>query len=167
MKQHIAFGLALLFVIMMLSGCGQASQETAQSILDQTGLNADVAPAEAEDVSYALLELETDAQTLTVAEVSFTLDGIAYCYRTAATGVISDPIYDLTQHDLPDAVQASATLGWCVATLYYEDGGAGKIIWFDIVPGLLYSLEMETGASAEALTTMAEYCYTPAQGEVG
>ena len=76
MKQHIAFGLALLFVIMMLSGCGQASQETAQSILDQTGLNADVAPAEAEDVSYALLELETDAQTLTVAEVSFTLDGI-------------------------------------------------------------------------------------------
>jgi hypothetical protein len=45
--------------------------------------------------------------------------------------------------------------------------GSGKLVWFDVVPGLLYSLTMSDGASQSALLDMAQQLYTPAQGDVG
>ena len=53
------------------------------------------------------------------------------------------------------------------AQLSYDEGGAGKIIWFDIVPGIEYSLSVESGANAEALSDMASLLFTPMQGEAG
>jgi hypothetical protein len=58
-------------------------------------------------------------------------------------------------------------VSWCPARVYYNAGGEGKIVWFDIVPGLLYSLTMSNGASEKALEEMASQLYTPAQGDVG
>lgn len=43
----------------------------------------------------------------------------------------------------------------------------GKIIWFDIVPGIEYSLSVESGANAEVLSDMASLLFTPMQGEAG
>ena len=39
----------------------------------------------------------------------------------------------------------------------------GKILWFDLVPGILYSLSMDSGASEEALLDMANNLFRPAQ----
>ena len=62
---------------------------------------------------------------------------------------------------------SSVELGWCAAEAFWTEGGAGKLIWLDLAPGLVYSLTMDTGASKDALTEMAETLYTPAQGDVG
>ena len=61
----------------------------------------------------------------------------------------------------------TAAVSYCVARLSYEDGGGGKIVWFDPVPGLLYSLSMNSNASAEQLTELAVQLFSPAQGDVG
>ena len=62
---------------------------------------------------------------------------------------------------------ASGSVGYCSARLSYDEGGAGKIIWFDIVPGVEYSLSVESGASEDSLIAMANELFTPLQGEAG
>ena len=74
---------------------------------------------------------------------------------------------DLTQKEIPGAVKETASVLWCPAELYYVPGGEGKMLWYDVVPGLLYSLWMEDGASAENLTALAKEIFKPAQGDVG
>ena len=41
---------------------------------------------------------------------------------------------------------------------------SGKVIWFNIAPGLLYSLTMDQSADEEALLRMAGQIYSPVQG---
>ena len=52
---------------------------------------------------------------------------------------------------------------WCSAKLEYTENEGGKVIWFDVVPGILYSLHMGSGASEEALLDMAAQLFEPAQ----
>ena len=144
------------------------TSETPASIMERCGLDVDVVPSGAENITYRTIELDTDAGPLLTAEAAFTLDGIQYHYRLAPDiGVVTDAVYDLSQLDIPDAVTETAMVGWCDATLVYQPDGSGKILWYDIAPGLIYSLDMDQDASAEALLSMAELLYTPAQGEVG
>ena len=56
---------------------------------------------------------------------------------------------------------------WCPAVISYDESGAGKITWFDVAPGLVYSLSADSGASRDALLDMVNRLFTPAQGEVG
>lgn len=132
---------------------------TASQIIMRLGYRMEVAPEGAENVVYRAF-LVAD---MTAAETSFRYEGIAYSYRTAAANTFAD----LSQKEIENAQRATQTLGWCEAELYYVEGGQGKILWYDIAPGLLYSLYMEEGASAESLMTMAELLYTPAQNDVG
>ena len=74
---------------------------------------------------------------------------------------------DLSGIDAPYETETDTELGWCQAKLLYTDGGAGKILWYDVAPGVLYSLSMDTGASEEALQDMALALYTPLQDDVG
>ena len=55
---------------------------------------------------------------------------------------------------------------WCSAKLRFNAGGQGKIVWFDVVPGILYSLSMDDGASEEALLDLANELFVPAQEEI-
>lgn len=139
---------------------------TARQIMVQYGLDVAVAPADATDITCQVFSLDAGTETLTVAQTEFVLDGVRYRYRTAATGQIAEDFFDLTCTE-NYAVNTVGEVGWCSARLSYNDNGAGKIVWFDIAPGLLYSLEMDTAASADALCDAALCLYTPAQGEVG
>lgn len=60
-----------------------------------------------------------------------------------------------------------AQILWCPAVISYDESGAGKITWFDVAPGLVYSLSADSGASRDALLDMVNRLFTPAQGEVG
>ena len=165
MKRILCLALCLS-LLMGLTACHKT--ETPDSIMASCGLNVDVAPADAKDITYRTMELDTGGEPLLAAEAAFTLNDIQYRYRVAPYAPTEpDAQYDLSQLEIPGAVTETATVIWCDATLIYSPGGAGKIIWYDIVPGLLYSLDMNQGASAEALLTMAETLYTPAQGDVG
>ncbi len=134
---------------------------TAQEIVEKIGFQMDVAPEGAEDIIYNAFTLDG----LTVAETCFTLDGIRYSYRMAATYETSRDFADISGAADAYKVNTDAEVSWCPARLSYTEGGSGKIVWFDVVPGILYSLSMDDGASADALTGMAAQIFAPAQGD--
>ncbi len=132
--------------------------ENAEILAAGLGQSLATAPDGAEDVSIRVFSLDGRA----VAETSFTADGARWTYRTAPGDLELVDISGLG--DL--SVSESGSVSYCIAQLSYDEGGAGKIIWFDIVPGVEYSLSVESGASEESLTAMANALFTPLQGEV-
>ncbi len=132
---------------------------TAKDILKELGYDICVAPKDASNITYNAFLLNT----LTVAETSFLLHNTPCSYRMASTPDISEDFADISGTGTNYSHSVSTELGWCPAKLYYEENGYGKIIWFDIVPGLLYSLSMETNASEEALLSLAKELFVPAQ----
>ena len=96
-----------------------------------------------------------------MAETAFTLSGARWVYRTAPGELELVDISGLGSFSL----SAAGKVSYCDAQLSYDEGGTGKIIWFDIVPGIEYSLSVDTGAGAEALTNMADTLFIPMQGD--
>ena len=132
---------------------------TASQILRATGLDVTVAPKNAENITYNAFLLDE----LTVAETTFQIDGITYAYRMAATMELLENFADISGLDGSFKQIAAGEVFWCRAKLSYNDGGQGKILWFDLVPGILYSMSMDSGASEEALLEMANSLFEPAQ----
>ncbi len=132
---------------------------TAKDIVEDLGYNVAVAPEGSSDITYNAFLLND----LTVAETTFILDGIRYSFRMAATSEIAEDFADISGNTEAFDTYTTPEVGWCPAKLSFNENGEGKIIWFDIVPGLLYSLSMETNASEEALLTMAHELFVPAQ----
>ncbi len=140
---------------------------TARLIMENMGLNVNVDPKNAENVLYYTLDVEGAAgELLQAAAVSFELDGIRYDYRTAPTGMFEVQDLSGTAGEAYEN-QSQAELGWCMADLYWNQDGSGKILWLDFAPGLLYSLAVENGATEEALLETAEGLFVPAQDDVG
>lgn len=148
-----------------LSGGGDALGllHTAQSIVEALGYSLTVSPEGAEDVLYNAFELNG----LVVGETVFSLNGVSYSYRMAQTWEIQEEFADISGIDEVFRNETEGSVLWCPARLSYEDGGAGKVVWFDVVPGLLYSLSIDQGASEEVLLEMANQLFEPAQGDVG
>lgn len=136
---------------------------TAQSLLETLGYGVATAPEGAENILYNAFELDG----LTVGETSFVLDGIHYSYRMAETWDVGQDFADISGMDGSFQVEKDVEIMWCPARLSCNSGGEGKIVWFDVVPGLLYSLGMDRDASEEALLAMANQLFAPAQGDVG
>ena len=137
--------------------------DAARSIIETLGYDMGKTPEGAENVKYNAFHQDE----LVVGETTFTLNGINYSYRIASTGEIEEDFDDISGTDDNYEYSARAELGWCSARIYYNEDGAGKLVWFDVVPGLLYSLTMDSGASEQAIMDMAAELYTPAQNEVG
>ena len=135
---------------------------TASQILRATGLNVAVAPADAQAITYNAFLLDG----MTVAETTFRLGDITYAYRMAATMELREDFADISGMDGPFAENTDSQVLWCSAKLGFDLGGRGKVVWFDVVPGILYSLSMDTGASEEALLEMATELFIPAQDEI-
>lgn len=133
--------------------------ENAKILAAGLGQELAAAPDGAEDVVISVFSLDGR----TVAETAFTMNGARWTYRTALGDLELVDISGLGDF----STAASGSVSYCTAQLSYDGGGAGKIIWFDIVPGIEYSLSVESGASEEALTTMANELFTPMQGDVG
>lgn len=132
---------------------------TASQILRATGLDVTVAPDNAENITYNAFRMDG----LTVAETTFQLDGISYAYRMAGTAELLEEFEDISGMAGPFGQIAAGEVYWCRAKISFNDGGQGKIIWFDLVPGILYSLSMDSGASENALLDMANGLFVPAQ----
>ena len=132
---------------------------TASQILRATGLDVTVAPENAERITYNAFRLDG----LTVAETTFRIDGVTYAYRMAATIELLEDFEDISSLEGPFDQITAGEVFWCRAKLSFNEGGQGKILWFDLVPGILYSMSMDTGASEEALLDMANSLFKPAQ----
>lgn len=132
---------------------------TAGQILRITGLDVTVAPESAGSITYNVFLLGD----LTVAETTFVIDGITYAYRMAATTEIGEDFADISGMEGPFGQNTEGEVLWCSAKLSFDEGGQGKIVWFDVVPGILYSLRAESGASADMLQNMAVQLFEPVQ----
>lgn len=135
---------------------------TADQIMQTLGYDMDVAPEGSEDVSYGITKMDEDYYN-DMAETEFIIDGIHCSYRTLGT----DHLENITGIEKDWSCHAEDEIGWCSAELNWEEGKDGYILWYDVAPGLLYSLYIDSGASQEKLISMAEELYTPAQGDAG
>lgn len=132
---------------------------TAGQLINELGYNVTVAPAEATEITYDAFLINRH----TVAETRFLFNKTQYSFRMAATDETGPDFTDISGTGNHYDTHLTSKVGWCPAELYFTENGYGKIIWFDIVPGLLYSVSMETGASEAALLAMAHELFEPAQ----
>lgn len=135
---------------------------TASQILQSTGLDVTVAPEGATDITYNAFLLDG----LTVAETTFVLNGIRFSYRMAATVELLEDFKDISGLKGPFERVCAGEVAWCRAKINYTEGGQGRIIWFDVVPGILYSMSMERSASDEVLLKLANELFEPVQDKI-
>jgi len=135
--------------------------DTVDAIFSVLGTQLSRAPEGAEDVHYNAFYLDG----LPVGETAFTLNGVSCVYRIALTYEISAGFADISGVEGDFAHRTEAEVGWCPARMAWNEGGAGKVAWFDVVPGQLYSLTVDTGATQEGLLELANALFAPAQGE--
>lgn len=96
-----------------------------------------------------------------MAEINFTYMEDQYCYRIQSTSQLTDisgMFFDWTQNE-------KATIGYNEGEALFNEGKEGIINWYDVAPGLMYSIGMEKGASLDKLENMANLLYKSAQGE--
>ena len=136
---------------------------TASQILRTTGLDVTVAPEAAKDITYNAFLMDG----LTVAETTFELDGVRFSYRMAATAELLEDFTDISGMAGPFERISAGEVAWCRAKINYTPDGPGRIIWFDVVPGILYSMSMDEGASDETLLALANELFEPAQDSIG
>ena len=136
--------------------------DTVDSIFSALGYQLSNAPEGARDIHYNAFHLDG----LAVGETTFTLDGVHCAYRIAPTYDTSPDFADISGVEEDFAQRAEAEIGWCPARLAWNDGDAGKVVWFDPVPGQLYSLSVDAGASRESLLDLAGQLFLPAQSEL-
>lgn len=136
--------------------------DTVDSIFSALGYQLSHAPEGARDIHYNAFHLDG----LAVGETTFTLDGAHCAYRIAPTYETSPDFADISGMEGDYAQHAEAEVGWCSARLDWNDGGAGKVVWFDPVPGQLYSLSVDAGASREGLLDLAGQLFIPTQDEL-
>lgn len=131
---------------------------TAETLVQKLGYSMAVVPDGAEKVSYKAIGY----QDFTVGETSFVWDDVQYAYRMASTMKIEEYFADISDAVLFGEEYATEVL-WCPARITIDETGHGKIVWFDVVPGLLYSLTMDSNASEDTLLEMAHLLFEPAQ----
>lgn len=134
--------------------------DTVDDIFSALGHQLSCAPEDARDIHYNAFYLDG----LPVGETTFTLNGTVCVYRIAPTYEVSSDFADIS--GVEDFAHGDeAEVAWCPARLSWNDGGAGKVVWFDVVPGQLYSLSVDAGASRESLLDLANQMFLPAQDE--
>jgi hypothetical protein len=135
---------------------------TARQVLLLTGLDIAHAPAGAENIQYYVFSSED----LVVAETTFSYEDNVYSYRMAATLEIAEDFADISEMNDDFSVKVPGDVEYCRAKISFTPGESGKIIWFDVVPGIVYSLSTDDNASEETLLRLANELFEPMQGNV-
>ena len=96
-----------------------------------------------------------------IAEVQFGYQGRDYRYRVATPALETD----ISGLHFTTVETTEVLVGYNNARLRKGDCGC-DVSWYDIVPGVMYSLSCSDAAAAEGLTDLAVLLYHPTQGEV-
>ena len=159
-------------------GDDDVAMDAAYSILMTLGFDIGTAPEGSQNVSYDIRNVkaldsakEPEAvDGITVTDLYFEYDGACCTYRIGVPLTVPEEVPDISETEgnyeiAVDTSDESTWVGWCRTAIYYTPGGDGKIVWFDVVPGICYSLTVDNGASEDGLRSMAESLYTPMQTE--
>lgn len=128
---------------------------TQESILADLGITFQV-PAGAEDVKF--YTIDTEPKT---AQMSFVFDGDEYTYRIAPASEFTDISGMYFDWEETEETQIS----YCDAKVCWNDWKEGVILWYDAVPGLMYSLAQGANANYNSLEGMASILFEPVQGD--
>jgi len=97
-------------------------------------------------------------------EIRFELRGVDWTYRCAAISAEDEAVPDIS--GVEGSFKSLETqVQHCPAVVSVSDDGVGKILWYDPVPGVAYSLSMASDADGDTLQSIANYMYTPLQGD--
>lgn len=139
---------------------GAETLVTAFELMGAQSYTVPVAPEGAEVLGYDLFELDG----MTVTEVTFAENGRTWHYRMASTADVTETIPDISEYS-GGSLSAEGKVRWCQTALRWDEGGAGCVIWKDIVPGFTYSLTVDSGAAELLLDDMTGRIFKPAQGD--
>ena len=159
--------VAILLTLVLFTGvaCAEAAianpwaDVTADQLTEASGLSFGV-PEGAEDVAYRYLEKDG------LAEMQFTWEGDEFCARIQPAVEwtdISGMYFDWENEE-------EVAIGHCRGVIGQAQTGSEdwieRCMWFDAVPGLMYSLAVySTDLDGLDLTVLAEAVYIPAQGD--
>lgn len=130
-------------------------ESSAVEILDTLGITFRI-PDTAVDVSYFIIDSGSGAKT---AQAVFKLDQVVYTYRiqpASAFTDISGAYFDWT------AIQP-VEVGYCSGEVRFIAGEQGVCLWYDVVPGLMYSIYTDSGASGDGLLALANELFVSAE----
>lgn len=136
----------------------EVNDELLAQAEEQGLLNVEM-PAGAEQV----VENGCEVRGVVAGEITFTLKDVAWVYRCAPLGAVTDPLADISATEGDFAVQTEAEVMGCPAVVSVTEGEGGKIIWADPDTGAAYSLVMGDNASAGTLQSIANLMHTPLQ----
>lgn len=173
MKKIALILAAVLVMTCVLAACAQKSEQTAglpnpmvdsdpKGIMDRFGVEFGV-PEGAKDVRYFIVDD-------TFAEMQFNKDGIKYHARIQPAAEFTDISGIVGGWDVEDDCSLFGGRGQAKA-MRVNSGEAGTydtILWFDVVPGVMYSITANAAdLDGYDLQPMAETVFIPTQGEVG
>lgn len=97
-------------------------------------------------------------------EIRFELRGVDWTYRSAVIAADGDTIPDISGVE-GDFKTLETQVHHCDAVVSVSEDGVGKILWYDVVPGVAYSLSMAENANGDTLQSIANLMFTPLQGD--
>ena len=122
-------------------------------------------PEGAEEIAYRWLESEG------IAEMQFTLDGDEYCARVKPAALEAGQLENISGIYYGWENEENVTIGHCEGTIGQYQTGSEEWVelcqWYDLAPGLMYSLSVYTTGDPDGLdlTAVAEMVYAPTQGD--
>ena len=132
------------------------AETTKEDILSEIGVDL-TAPEGSENVKYYTITDESDKTY----EMSFTSDGVEYCYRVTPTGEVKPT--DTTGLNYTWTTTENTTVAERAA-IYSSCADASALYWIDIVPGINYSIGCKGEVALDVLTAVAESVFAPVQG---
>ena len=139
------------------------SELSAEEVLELTGVEFGV-PKGAEDVVYRWLASEG------LTEMQFTLDGDEYCARIQPAALEAGELMNISGMYFQWENEEEVSISGLYGTLGMAQTGSEEYVelcqWYDLVPGLMYSLSVHTtDPDGLDLTAVAEMVYVPMQSD--
>lgn len=138
------------------------SSSDAEDIVKSTGISFKE-PDGASDIVYRYMKTENT----TIAEMDFTMDSTDFCYRISP----ADELTDISGMFYTWTVEMDDKVAYCDGKSMTYVGGDDAddvqvILWYDVVPGLTYSLSA-TGSDLNGMdiTVYANMVFESAQGD--
>lgn len=156
--------ILLVIVLMMINpSFRQVINEVNVNLLEQAeeqGLLETELPMGAKNVVGNGCEVEG----VLAGEIRFELRNVDWTYRCAVISDVGEAVPDISGVE-GEFKTLETQVQHCPAVVSVNDEGVGKIVWYDAVPGLAYSLSMASNANGDTLQSIANLMYTPVQGD--
>lgn len=149
-------------------GDGQVLNPLVESdkagVLEATGLKLDP-PADATQGSAAYFYIDMGEDASPIAELRFTsTDGVEFTYRAQTSSTIEPTDISGMNYSWTKIAQPAGSVAHLEAS-YTGCPDATVCTWFDVVPGIDYSLSADAELSVDEMLAVANSVFVPAQSE--